>query len=308
MSRNPVVLLIEDNTKQARLISQAIERLALPAPRHIARGEDAVLWIGAHDCDMCVLDYQLPGIDGLETLARMRQRKPDLPVVMLSNAKSERVAIAAFRAGVVDYVPKESGYHEAIASIVQQFARDVETAPTPLPAQPLRDVPEPLTRPSYQNRLRVIGRQLDLYGYRAINLLEVGGGFLVRALAPTSRTPEALEFSDRDFPQLLAGAIEARGQGDRMRGKTSLLPTGYEDFLRALGYRLDQSRAEAITVSELESFLAVGGVAMIAGRGDTTVGPFQDLMRPDDIAYLLEEAFQRRAKKPSVFGRLLGAS
>lgn len=307
MSRNPVVLLVENDLKHAQQVSVAIERLALPRPRHARSGEDAVLWVGANSCDLCVLDYHLPGIDGLETLARMRQRKPDLPVIMTSSAKSERVAVAAFRAGVIDYLPKERGYVEAVATLVRQAAAGLESAPAPLPAPTMPDVPEQLTRLSYQNRLRVIGRQLDLYGYRSINLLEVGGGFLVRALAPDSRTPQALEFSDRDFPQLIAGAIGARGEGERRCGKTPLLPTGYEDFLRALGYRLDQQLAEATTIGEMESFIAVGGVAMLDGRGQTSLGPFQHLLRSDDIAYLLEEAFQRRAKRPSALGRLLGA-
>lgn len=306
MSRNPIVLLVEEDSRQAALISQAIERLALPTPRHTRSGEDAVLWVGANNCDLCLLDYQLPGIDGLETLARLRQRKPDLPVVMISDARSERVAVAAFRAGVVDYVPKERGYHEALAGLIQRFAASVEMQPTPLPTRLEPEVPEQLTRPSYQNRLRVIGRQLDLYGYRSINLLEVGGGFLVRALPAGGRTPEALEFADRDFPQLVAGAIAARGEGERLHAASPLLPTGYEDFLRALGYRLDQQRAEAITIGELESFVAVGGVALLDGRGHSTIGPFQELMRPNEINFLLEEAFQRRGKKTSVLGRLLG--
>ena len=117
---------------------------------------------------------------------------------------------------------------------------------------------ERLTSLTYENRLRVVGRQLDLYAYRAVNLFEVGGGFLVRALLPGSRVPDALEFPDRDFLPQVEAAIAARGEGERLRSTSPLLPTGYEDFLRALGHRFDQRVAEAITVSELDKFIAVG--------------------------------------------------
>ncbi len=156
-------------------------------------------------------------------------------------------------------------------------------------------IPAGLLQLTYQNRLRVIGRQLDLYGYRTVTILEVAGGFLVRGAASGSRTPEALEFLDQDFPQLLRNAFNARGEGEHRRSTSTLLPTGYEDFLRALGHRLDTQYAEAVTVTELDSFVAVGGVVRVDATGQTGFGPLQWLLRTDDIAYLLDEAFRRRA-------------
>jgi CheY-like chemotaxis protein len=307
------ILLVEDNANHARLIARALGGLALPTPVHVSSGEAAVLWIAANDCRVCLLDYDLPGINGLETLTRIRQRRPDLPVIMLSGARSEQVAIAAFRAGVVDFVPKEPGYHESVVHLVRQVltSHDAGAAHAPVGIGPA--APQELLRPTYQNRLRAIGRQLDLYSYRAVNVLEVQGGFLVRGSIAGQRAPQALEFADRDFPQLLATAIAGRGEGERLRSRSPLLTTGYEDFLRALGCRLDQHLAEAITISELGDIVAVGGVAKVDGYGQTTIEPLQWLMQPDDIAFMLDEAYRRRAtsgtpqKKP-VMDRLLGRS
>lgn len=304
MSRQPIVLLVEDNAKHARVVARVAERLAMPYPVHVTSGEDGVLWVGANQCDLCLLDYDLPGIDGLETLIRIHQRQPNLPVVMVSGARSEGVAVAAFRAGVADYIPKDDNFEEAVTAAIHRFAPPITMAAPPQAGAPA--VSERLARLTYENRLRVIGRQLDLYAYRAVNLFEVGGGFLVRALLPGSRVPDALEFPDRDFPPQLEAAIAARGEGERLRSTSALLPIGYEDFLRALGHRFDQRLAEAITVSELDKFITVGGVAKIDGLGDTLIEPFRELLRPTDVTDLVDSAFRRRAHKASTLGRLFG--
>ncbi|MGI8967534.1 MAG: hypothetical protein ACR2GA_00310 [Chloroflexota bacterium] len=169
------------------------------------------------------------------------------------------------------------------------------------------EVSHRLHLPTYQNRLRVIGRQLDLAGYRSVNLLEIAGGFLVRVMQPGERVSEALEFPHTDFPDLLTAALAARGEGVRRRKNHPLVQTGYEDFLRALGYRLDEQYAEAITITELDGFVAVNGVAPANGYHETTIQPFQTLLRPDDVAQLLDEAFRRRTPaRVSVFARALG--
>jgi DNA-binding response OmpR family regulator len=307
---NEVVLIVSGNARDAAQLARAIEGLALPRPLILDSGEAAVLWIGANPCDVCVLDYTLPGIDGLEALTRLRQRRPDLPVVMVSGAESERVAIAAFHAGVVDYVPKKTGFADAVAKLVRQAAQsEADSALTPLPLAGA-DLPEALTQPTYQNRLRVIGRQLDLYNYQSANVLEVAGGFLVRAMSPRSRTPEALEFPDRDFPTLVVNAAHARGEGERKRTPLPLLPTGYEDFLRAVGRRLDEQHAEAVTLSDLGTFIAVGGVSVAEAYEQTRIGPLQWLMRDEDITFLLDESYRLRAasNKRSLFGRVIGKS
>lgn len=298
----PVILLVEDDNALARRITNAIETRVLGSrPVHVTSGEEAVLWVGAHDCAVCLLDYDLPGIDGLETLARIHQRKPGLPVIMLSGAASEQVAVAAFRARVADFVPKQPGFEQHAAQLVQQLVAAVPIAASAPASLDDAGMPPALAQPTYQNRLRVIGRQLDLYGYRAVTILEVAGGFLVRGVPGGSRAAEALEFLDQDFLQLMQSTYHARGEGERGRTTSTLLPTGYEDFLRALGYRLDTQFAEAVTVTELDSFVAVGGVAKVDASGQTGLAPLQWLLRNDDIAFMLDEAFRRRA--PAVESR-----
>lgn len=307
-----VVLIVPENDRQFSSLSKAIRGVGV-GEVHQARGaEGALHWLGLYKCDACVISYELPGKrNGIETLLDIRNHRPDLPLIMVSSAKSEKVAVDAFHAGVVDYVPTTRGYEHAVASLISQL-KVSQTSSAITPAQIIPpDVDERLLQPTYQNKLRTIGRHLDLYGFRRINVLEVDGGFIVRATPTGDRGVETLEFVNQQFAQLIAAAASRRSEGDKvLRNPGRLLPTGYEDFLRAVGNLLDQHAAEAVTISELEEIAVVGGVGRVDETGVSRYGPIQWLFRTDDVAVLLDEAYQRRhntaGRKPHGVKSFLG--
>ena len=61
------------------------------------------------DIDCIVSDYEMPGMDGLELLERVRDDYPDMPFILFTGRGSEEVASEAISAGVTDYLQKESG-------------------------------------------------------------------------------------------------------------------------------------------------------------------------------------------------------
>lgn len=60
----------------------------------------------AFDC--LVTDYEMPEMDGLELLATVQRRYPDLPVILLTARGNESIASEAIAAGVTDYIPKNN--------------------------------------------------------------------------------------------------------------------------------------------------------------------------------------------------------
>lgn len=56
--------------------------------------------------DLVLLDLMMPGIDGIETLGRLRRIRPGLKVVMLSNLNDTRKAVTAAQMGAADYLTK----------------------------------------------------------------------------------------------------------------------------------------------------------------------------------------------------------
>lgn len=71
--------------------------------------EGALDRIDSESFDCIVTDYQMGTMDGLELLRAIRERHEDLPVVFFTGRGSEEIAAEAIRAGVTDYLRKETG-------------------------------------------------------------------------------------------------------------------------------------------------------------------------------------------------------
>jgi two-component system cell cycle sensor histidine kinase/response regulator CckA len=100
------VLLVEDN----EAVMDGLERMLSAHDVRIVRAQDgveAVQKAGQHpELELVLLDVGLPGLGGEEVLQRLRQRHPDLPVLMMSGfASSDRIQ-ACLQAGAVGFIGK----------------------------------------------------------------------------------------------------------------------------------------------------------------------------------------------------------
>jgi len=72
----------------------------------VESGEAALLALEARGYDLVLLDVWLPGMDGLETLAKLRSLDPEVPVVVISGHGTIETAVKAVRSGAQDFVEK----------------------------------------------------------------------------------------------------------------------------------------------------------------------------------------------------------
>ncbi len=77
----------------------------------------------ARGADVVLTDLAMPDFDGMKVLSTMRVQDPTVPVLMLTAHGSERVAVAAMKAGAFDYIPKPFDPDEVILSV----GRGIET-------------------------------------------------------------------------------------------------------------------------------------------------------------------------------------
>jgi DNA-binding NtrC family response regulator len=101
----PSVLIIEDE----RILSHAMrDYLAHHGYEAVVAGsgEEGLKLLRDSEMDLVVLDYQLPGMDGIDTLRQIKQAAPATEVVMVTAHGSVKIAVEAMRAGSFDYLTK----------------------------------------------------------------------------------------------------------------------------------------------------------------------------------------------------------
>jgi two-component system, OmpR family, response regulator TctD len=110
------LLLVEDDADLARWVMNLmqIEQFAIDWAQN---GECAETLLGLQCYDAVLLDLRLPGIGGKEVLARLRRKRDNVPVLMLTANGSTDDKVACFSAGADDYVVKPFDARELVARI-----------------------------------------------------------------------------------------------------------------------------------------------------------------------------------------------
>jgi two-component system cell cycle response regulator DivK len=101
------ILVVEDNERNLKLLRDVLEYAGYDV--RVARtGEDGVSQAASEPPDLVLMDLQLPGIDGLEALRRLRQspRTADIPVVAVTAQAMKQDRERALEAGFNGYVEK----------------------------------------------------------------------------------------------------------------------------------------------------------------------------------------------------------
>ncbi len=70
-------------------------------------GEEVIEALKQSRYDVLILDYRMPGVTGLNILQLLHEQKSDIPVIMLTAAGSENLAVEVMKLGAYDYVQKE---------------------------------------------------------------------------------------------------------------------------------------------------------------------------------------------------------
>jgi len=105
------VLVVEDEVKLASLIRTALREQGLLADVAI-KGEDALWMAAATPYDVVVLDVNLPGIDGFETVRRLRGEEVQTPILMLTARDGVEDRITGLDTGADDYLVKPFDFGE----------------------------------------------------------------------------------------------------------------------------------------------------------------------------------------------------
>lgn len=112
------VLIVDDTAANLDILSTLLTAAGYVA-RPVPSGELALVAARARPPDVILLDIMMPGMDGYETCAALKEDPAlrDVPVLFLSAISDDEGKLEAFRAGAVDYVTKPFGAQEVLARV-----------------------------------------------------------------------------------------------------------------------------------------------------------------------------------------------
>jgi diguanylate cyclase (GGDEF)-like protein len=123
LMNGPVKVLVIDDSLDDR---EAVVRMLRESPFEAARifeaesGEAALASLCVEPVDCILLDFSMPGSDGLIVLRELALRFPDIPVVMMTGEGNERIAVEALKGGAQDYVLKSDTSGVSLAKAIDK--------------------------------------------------------------------------------------------------------------------------------------------------------------------------------------------
>ncbi|MCX6185657.1 MAG: response regulator [Bacteroidetes bacterium] len=113
------LLLIDDDEVDIMQFERALKKTGLNQSLHICKNAQETLEIIAKEVFDCIfLDYQLPGIDGLQLLKKIRDKDVLTPVAVLTSQGDEKVAVQMIKSGAFDYFSKSDITPDSIQKVV----------------------------------------------------------------------------------------------------------------------------------------------------------------------------------------------
>lgn len=118
------VLLVDDEEEFTDALSKRLEARKLKV-KTVNRGEDAVQMVDEHSFDVIILDLAMPGMDGLETLQRIKANHPDAEIIMLTGQATVESGVKAMKIGAEDLLEKPVNINDLLNKIEEAHKKRV---------------------------------------------------------------------------------------------------------------------------------------------------------------------------------------
>jgi DNA-binding NtrC family response regulator len=116
------VLLVDDEVELLSSLTPVLSRRGMEVST-ASSGEEAIHFLENHIVDVVVLDIKMPGLDGIQTLRRIKPDNPDIEVVLLTGHPDLNNAFEGMKVGAFDYIIKPPEIAELVDKIKSAFQK-----------------------------------------------------------------------------------------------------------------------------------------------------------------------------------------
>lgn len=222
-----LILVVEDDARVASFLTRG-----LTEEGHVAdlctRGDDAIVQALHQPYELALLDWRLPGQDGLAVLRAWRERGFDAPVIMLTARDDHDSAVLALDAGADDFVSKPFSFEELLARIRARARRQHAGGALSIAIGAARFSPKDRTITRAGTKHTLSPREFALLDY----LLEHRGEVVTR-----SRILDAVWGMHHD-PTTNVVDVYIRYLRQKLDGESSETKVSAIETIRGRGYRL----------------------------------------------------------------------
>ena len=142
---NGVLLWVDDEIEQLRAHLLFLEKKGYEVIT-VSNGTDAIDQCATRSFDLVLLDEQMPGLSGLETLQRIKELQPSLPVVMVTKSEEENIMEQAIGQKIADYLIKPVNPNQILLTLKKNIHR--------------REIETEVTQNQYQQNFKQIAMQI----------------------------------------------------------------------------------------------------------------------------------------------------
>lgn len=100
------VLIVDDSSTMLRIIKNSLIRIGIENIDQALDGVEAFELYCNNDYDLVITDWNMPNMNGLELIKKIRRDNTDIPIIMVTTEGGKAEVIMALRAGVNNYIVK----------------------------------------------------------------------------------------------------------------------------------------------------------------------------------------------------------
>lgn len=222
------IMICDDSAFMRKIFADTIEKdPELVAEIKAFNGQDALRKLKRTKIDLVLLDIEMPKLNGLQTLEKIKAEYPQLPVIMVSALDERENVFKALDLGAFDFIAKPSGTTSLnIDSIKEELLRKVKAALKS--SREKTNKKEKQSSPQKQSQIKVVAVGSSSGGPKALKKLfseipnNFPAAFVIVQHMPAGFTKTLAERLDR-----ISGLkIKEAAKGDKIKAGTALLAPG----------------------------------------------------------------------------------